>query len=276
MLKLISPAKINPFLRIIKKREDGFHELASLFQAVDLVDILTFQAAPADLFTCSNPKLPVDANNLVVKAVNLFRIRSGKTFPLHIHLEKHIPVEAGLGGGSSNAATTLYALNQLSGMPFSDSELATMGAELGSDVSFFFSSGIAYCTGRGEIVEDVDLPLTSYTLCKPSFGSSTPAVYKSLKLNSCSTADPIALLNSFQNNIPQYINDLEPAAFAVYPALEAFKLTLLASGFETVLMSGSGSTFICKGLEKAAVPHGFFKKVNGLTRNIDSWYSIRD
>lgn len=276
MLKLISPAKINPFLRILSKREDGFHELASLFQAVDLVDILTFQSASSDLFTCSNSNLPVDASNLVVKAVNLFRIRSGKTFPLHIHLEKHIPVEAGLGGGSSNAATALYALNQLSGKPFRDAELAALGAELGSDISFFFSKGTAYCTGRGEIVQDVELPLTSYILCKPSFGSSTPTVYKALKLNSCSTVDPLALLDSFQNNVPRFINDLEPAAFAVYPALDVFKQTLLASGFESVLMSGSGSTFICKGVGKVAVPHEFFKKVNGLTRNIDSWYSIRD
>lgn len=273
MLKLISPAKINPFLRILNKREDGFHELASLFQAVDLVDILSFEIAQEDLFTCSNPDLPIDSNNLVVKAVNLFREQSGKTFPLHIHLEKHIPVEAGLGGGSSNAATALYALNQLSGKPFSDYELAALGAKLGSDVSFFFSSGIAYCTGRGEIVEDVDLPLTSYTLCKPAFGSSTQAVYKALKLNSCLNVDPITLLNNFQGNIPHYINDLEPAAFAVYPALEAFKLTLLASGFETVLMSGSGSTFICIGADKTAVSHEFFVKVNVLKRKTNSWYN---
>lgn len=274
MLKLISPAKINPFLRIIRKREDGFHELASLFQAVDLVDILSFQQASSDLFTCSNPDLPVDCNNLVVKAVNLFRSRSGINFPLHIHLEKHIPVEAGLGGGSSNAATALYALNQLSNKPYTDTELAAMGAELGSDISFFFSSGIAYCTGRGEIVEDVDLPPNSYTLCKPFFGSSTPAVYKALKLNACSDADPKQLLGSFQNDIPHFVNDLEAAAFAVNPALEAFKKMLLASGFETVLMSGSGSTFICKGVEKIAVPSDFMRKVHVLKRNNHGWYSL--
>lgn len=272
MLKLISPAKINPFLRIIKKREDGFHELASLFQAVDLVDILSFEASSEDSFTCSNPNLPVDASNLVVKAVNLFRARSGKTFPLHIHLEKHIPVEAGLGGGSSNAATALYALNLLSGKPYSDAELAALGAELGSDVSFFFSSGTAYCTGRGEIVEDIKLPHASYTLCKPSFGSSTPAVYKALKLDSCSTTDPKILLSNFQNNTPHFINDLEPAAFAVYPALEAYKTSLLAAGFEAVLMSGSGSTFICIGTEKTVIPHAFSRKVNVLKRNKTGWY----
>lgn len=274
MLKLISPAKINPFLRIIRKREDGFHELASLFQAVDLVDILSFSHSSEDLFTCSNPNLPVDGSNLVVKSVNLFRSRSGIHIPLHIHLEKHIPVEAGLGGGSSNAATALYALNQLSGKPFSDRSLAALGAELGSDISFFFSSGIAYCTGRGEIVEDVDLPLSSYTLCKPSFGSSTPAVYKALKLNSCSMVDPKTLLASFRNNNPQFINDLESAAFSVNSDLEIFKNTLLASGFETVLMSGSGSTFICKGVNNTSLPHAFYQKVNVLKRDSNNWYSI--
>ena len=274
MLKLISPAKINPFLRILKKREDGFHELASLFQAVDLVDILTFQASTEDLFTCSNPNLPVDGNNLVVKAVHLFRKKSKASFPLHIHLEKYIPVEAGLGGGSSNAATTLYALNILSGKPYSDSELADMGAELGSDVSFFFSSGTAYCTGRGEIVQDIDLPSSSYTLYKPSFGSSTPAVYKALNLDYCSIIDPKILLNHFQNNDPHFVNDLEPAAFAVYPALESFKTALLASNFETVLMSGSGSTFICKGRADVLVPYEFSKEVKTLRRESTNWYSV--
>lgn len=274
MLKLISPAKINPFLRIIRKREDGFHELASLFQAVDLVDILSFQSAPTDLFTCSSPNLPVDGNNLVLKAVNLFRSRSGISFPLHIHLEKHIPIEAGLGGGSSNAATALYALNQLSGKPFTDAELSTLGAELGSDISFFFSSGVAYCTGRGEIVEDVDLPPSSYMLYKPSFGSSTPAVYKSLKLDSCSNIDPKVLLEHFQNNAPQFVNDLESAAFVVYPALEVFKHALLNAGFEAVLMSGSGSTFICSGNQKSDVVNAFSCKVQVITRNNHCWYSI--
>ncbi len=271
MLRLISPAKINPFLRIIRKREDGYHELASLFQAVDLVDILTFTVSSEDQFTCSNPNLPIDDNNLVVKALNLFRARSGKTFPLHIHLEKHIPVEAGLGGGSSNAATTLYALNELSGKPFTNTELANLGAELGSDISFFFSSGTAYCTGRGEIFRDIDLPPTSYTLYKPSFGSSTPAVYKALKLEFCSCLDPVDLIAQFQSGAPHYVNDLEPAAFAVYPDLEAFKKNLQDSGFETVLMSGSGSTFICKGIGEPLLKE-FSKVVHVLKRNMNDWY----
>lgn len=262
-----SPAKINPFLRILKKREDGYHELASLFQAIDLVDTLTFQPTQEDQFTCSDPSLL--HNNLVLKALNLFRQKSGITIPLHIHLEKQIPIEAGLGGGSSNAATTLYALNELSGSPYSDAELAAMGAELGSDVPFFFSSGTAYCTGRGEIIEDIDLPRTSYTLCKPAFGSSTPAVYNALKLESCSNLDPKALLAQFQNGSPHFVNDLEPAAFAVYPALESFKKKLQKAGFHTVLMSGSGSTFICKGEGKITLPA---YNIHVLNRNPNGWY----
>ncbi len=112
-LTLFSPAKINLFLRIMGKRPDGYHELASLFQAIGLGDTLTFTLTPQDSLTCSDPSLPCNDSNLIIKALHLFRRKTNLHIPVTIHLEKHIPTQAGLGGGSSNAATTLGALNTL-------------------------------------------------------------------------------------------------------------------------------------------------------------------
>src|ERR1700733_15970617 len=113
MLTLLSPAKLNLFLRIVRRRPDGYHDLASLFQTVSLADTLHFSLSERDQLTCTDPALLTDHTNLVLKAVDLFRKKTGLSFGLKIHLEKHIPYQSGLGGGSSNAATTLWALNQL-------------------------------------------------------------------------------------------------------------------------------------------------------------------
>lgn len=239
-----SPAKVNLFLRVLKKREDGFHEIASLFSAINLFDFLTVSTSNHNRFTCSSPHLPLDENNLVVRALHLFREKTGLKFPVEINLEKHIPMEAGLGGGSSNGATTLYALNQLFDAPLSKEQLMELGSLLGSDVPFFFSSGAAYCTGRGELVTDVSIPAYSFNLHQPQVGSPTPAVFKAFDLSFRSHLSPLDLLKSFQEHRPLYVNDLESAAFVVNPALKAFKESLSAQ-YETVAMSGSGSAFIC-------------------------------
>lgn len=268
-MKLRSPAKVNLFLRILGKRPDGFHELASLFQAVSLSDYLTFEPSHTDRFTCSDLALPLDEKNLVTKAKNLFQKKLNRQIPLFIHLEKSIPMEAGLGGGSSNAATTLYALNELSGSHFSQSELIDMSAQLGSDVSFFFSTGSAYCTGRGETIQDISLPPATFTLCKPPFGSSTPEVFRALKLNSTSSLSPEDLLASFVNGQPIYINDLEAPAFLVSPALKAYKDSL---HFENVMITGSGSTFVCSGKNLIKPTSGFVETVTAINRRKPNWY----
>lgn len=258
---------MNLFLRILNKRPDGYHELASLFQAVNLCDILTFEHATCDSFSCSE-SIP---GNLVLKALHLFREATGLAFPLRIHLEKHIPMEAGLGGGSSNAATTLYALNQLAKKPLSMEQLAAIGLKIGSDVPFFFSSGTAYCTGRGEIFQNISLEPSLYTLCKPSFGSSTAAVFKALQLSTCSTTPPESLLEQFKNNQPHFQNDLETAAFTVNPDLKEFKRGLLEGGYQPLMMSGTGSTFICKSKGTISGEH-FEKSVKSINREADGWY----
>ncbi len=144
MLTLNSPAKVNLFLRILRRRSDGYHDLASLFQAISLYDTIHFALSDHDELTCDKPGIPTDSTNLILKAADLFRRKTGLKFGLKAHLEKRIPHEAGLGGGSSNAATTLWALNQLHGQPASPDELIAWSGEIGSDITFFLSHGTAY------------------------------------------------------------------------------------------------------------------------------------
>ncbi len=248
MLTLASPAKINLFLRIIRRRDDGYHELASLFQCIDLCDRLHFEIAPADSFTCSDASLPTDHTNLVPKAVQLFRRKTGILTPFSIHLDKHIPQQAGLGGGSSNAATTLWACNRLCGRPVSDRELAHWGDEIGSDISFFLSGGTAYGTGRGECLRALNpLPQTKLWIVKPAQGLSTPQVYARLNAQALIPRNPEEMLAGFLDGRPSYVNDLEIPSFILMPELKQLKDTLLAAGFASVLMSGSGSSFFCLG-----------------------------
>jgi len=153
-LKLFSPAKINIFLRVVRRREDGFHDLASLFHVIDLGDDMSFTVLPSDAgqdsLSCNMPDVPTDGSNLVVKALNLFRQKTGVTEKFSVDLFKRVPHGAGMGGGSGNAATTLWAANELCGRPASTPALLEWSGEIGSDVSVFFSSGAAYCTGRYE------------------------------------------------------------------------------------------------------------------------------
>lgn len=273
-LILKSPAKINLFLRIIGKREDGYHELASLMQTISLHDKLCVELATHDQLSCSNPDIPHDHSNLILKAADLFRRKTGLKFGLKAHVEKNIPVQAGLGGGSSNAATTLWGLNQLCGFPAQTSDLMTWSAEIGSDIPFFFSQGTAFCTGRGEFVENQPpLTATSIWIVKPLFGLSTPKVYGALDLNKLNQLNPSFLLQSFKSSSPCYTNDLETSAFSIMPELEMIKLKLLDQGFETALMCGSGSSFFCLGDKMPTnIPNTLIAKANFTNRQAAEWF----
>lgn len=205
-----------------------------------MFDRLFFSFADTDSITCTDPSIPCDETNLVSKALTLFRNRF-PTPPIKIHIEKNIPIQAGLGGGSSNAATTLKALNQLLGNPATTAELIEIGAPIGSDVAFFFSSGTAYCTGRGEILAPFTLPAPlSGWLAKPTYGLSTPLVYKNTRIEELPPRDPLDALK----NYPQFYNDLEIPSFRLEPRLPILCKQLLQS-FSTVTMTGSGTTFFC-------------------------------
>lgn len=272
-LALKSPAKINLFLRILHKRSDGYHELASLFQAIDLCDELIFKKAETDSLTCSDSSLAVDGSNLVNKAIHLYREKTGYSQPLQVHIEKNIPQQAGLGGGSSNAATTLYALNQLNETPVDDKMLVQWAGEIGSDVAFFLSKGTAYCTGRGEKLYPMpELPVQEYTLVKPSYGLSTPLVYSKYSSSLLPKNPPEISLKSFYEQKPEYYNDLEQAAFLAEPKLQTLQSLLIDAGFKIVHLSGSGTAFFCLGEGKVDIPDVKVFKARSLTRPNDQWY----
>jgi 4-diphosphocytidyl-2-C-methyl-D-erythritol kinase len=272
MESYFSPSKLNLFFRVLRKRADGYHDIASLFQAIDLGDRLTLSPAAKDHLSSSDPNLPCDDSNLVMKALKLFR--AGYSFPaVHIHLEKRVPMQSGLGGGSANAATALWALNQWALSPASLDDLCKMGAALGSDVAFFFSNGTAYCTGRGEIVEPMSIaPLTGY-LAKPDFGLSTPLVYLETRIDELSPVDPRDVLQSYCKGQPRYFNDLEIAAFRIEPKLAILKKELLGSGFQIVSMTGSGTAFFCLGEARRPLPGIPLIPFCSIGRTALSWYA---
>ncbi|CAM9860950.1 unnamed protein product [Ectocarpus sp. 12 AP-2014] len=250
-----SPAKINLFLRILGKRPDGFHDLASLFQTVGFGDKIFFRKLPEsameDTFNCNMEGVPTDGSNLVLRALDLFRKRTSSQHFYEVYLSKRIPPEAGLGGGSANAATALFAANQLAGNPASLEDLQLWSAELGSDITFFLSTGTCYCTGRGEVLHPQEpLPQTRVWLVKPNKGLSTPVVFRHLDYDQLSLIEPAGLLKQFMEEglaEADYVNDLELPAFKAMPSLQTMKEELQTLGFEHVLMSGSGSTIFCIG-----------------------------
>jgi len=244
-IELRSPAKVNLFLKVLNKRSDGYHNLASLFQTVDLCDRLCFQLDDEDALYCSDPLIPLDRRNLIWKAIDAFRLKTGTRLCFKIHLDKQIPSEAGLGGGSSNAATALWAVNNLSGNLLSIEQLQCLSRDIGSDVPFFFSRGLAYCSGRGEDVENLDpVDLPSMVCYKPAFGLSTSDVYRAFMSDSCASTDFKRLLQDFIEGRPCFFNDLESAAFILEPRLAAYKQVLQKRGFHDVILAGSGSSLV--------------------------------
>ncbi|MCI5052564.1 MAG: 4-(cytidine 5'-diphospho)-2-C-methyl-D-erythritol kinase [Simkaniaceae bacterium] len=255
-LKSNSPAKVNLFFRVLNKRPDGFHEIASLFQTIDLCDHVSIAFSDSDRLTCSHPDVPLD-DNLALKAATLLRNHLDAHEGVTIHIDKRIPMQAGLGGGSSNAATVLWQLNTLYGAPLELHELAELGAELGSDVPFFFSSGASYCTGRGEKLRDVTPFSGEISIYLPKLSLCTAKVYGACQ--PVSDPDPLEMLKTFR-----FSNDLERAAFSIEPEMVNVK-QMLEKEYAQVVMTGSGSAFVCHGQGSIAKPVSFLPR----TRN---WY----
>ncbi|RMZ52798.1 hypothetical protein APUTEX25_000917 [Auxenochlorella protothecoides] len=286
------PSKINLFLRVERRRPDGFHDLASLFQVVSWGDDMEFEplgsSAGADVLTCNMLDVPTDSSNLAIKALDLFRRKTGSRERYRVGLRKRVPHGAGLGGGSGNAATALWAANQLAGRPAADDDLLAWSGEIGSDISVFFGSGCSYCTGRGEVVQDVrPVPLSTNTpllLVKPPAGLPTPAVFKRLDLERCSREDPLRLLQGLQGlrraSAALCVNDLQAPAFQLLEELAEIKGRLEGSGaFDAVFMSGSGSTVV--GVGSDAVPDSiaawrqdlFLAPARPVLREEGAWYA---
>lgn len=242
-MKLLAPAKINLSLKIQGKREDGFHEIETLMVPISLADEIEITATEGEgiRFACDDPTVPGDDTNLVVRAAKLFCAEIGIAPSLRISLSKKIPHGAGLGGGSSDAATTLIALDEMSGTQFGAARLAEMAGRLGSDIPFFIYRSAAVCRGRGEIVEPVDFSSALHlVLVKPPFGVPTPWAYKHW-LDS-------AVLPGVDYGPQEFpwgalVNDLERPVFEKYIFLAVLKRWLREQPeVDGALMSGSGST----------------------------------
>jgi len=272
-LTLLSPAKVNLFFRIHHRRQDQYHQISSLYQAINLSDTISISLTDKDHFHCNLDHLCNLQENFIWQAVSLFRQKTGWNQRLSICLQKNIPLQAGLGGGSSNAATTLWALNQLSHYQFKENQLALWATELGSDMAFFFSEGTAYCQGKGEIIQNIThLPTTHFWLAVPQFGLSTPLVYQKCDVNKLTYWDSAQVLSDTLQGELILKNDLEQAAFYLKPELQRIKHRLLEM-FRQVSMTGSGTTFICFGsLEEPKLPGIIFYPVHFLQRKLGYWY----
>ena len=243
-LTLFSPAKINLTLKVVGRRKDGYHDLETLMQTIDLGDTLTFKLTKSDALTCDDSSLACDSSNFIWQAIRLFRVKTKLDFAVHIDLKKRIFIGRGLGGGSSNIATTLYGLNQLLGAEVPEEDLQKWSSELSSDAPFFFSQGTAFCTSRGEVVQNRSpLPKRELYLINPQYGLSTKHVFEEFDRQNFS-------------------GSLEAAAFSIEPRLRELKNDL-QKRFQTVFMTGSGSALICENGQKEGLPIHFIQRENG-------------
>ena len=242
-LEFLAPAKINLSLRVLARRDDGFHEIETLMVPISICDRLDIElrADGGLAFTCDNPTVPGDDTNLVVRAARAFCAATGLAPHLRIALHKTIPHGAGLGGGSSDAATTLRALDHLGRTQLSRAALLALAADIGSDVPFFIDQKAARCRGRGERVESLDFPHTlPLLLIKPPFGVPTPWAYQRWRdareiPGVRYAAQPFAW--------GELRNDLERPVFEKHLFLALLKTWLLAQPeVAGALLSGSGST----------------------------------
>lgn len=229
----------------MRRRDDGFHEIETLMAPLSLADSLDISRRESGglAFTCSDKSLPVGPGNLVVRAFEEFARHTGIAPSVAIHLEKRIPHGAGLGGGSSDAATTLLALDELYGTALAKSTLAGLAASIGSDIPFFIYQSAAWCRGRGELVEPRVLPeKLTLVLAKPGFGVPTPWAYKQWR---DSREIPGIPYGPQEFGWGTMVNDLERPVFEKYIQLAELKRWLLAqSEVAGAIMSGSGSTML--------------------------------
>lgn len=254
-----SPAKLNLFLEVLGRRPDGFHELETVMVRTSFCDLIRIERSDVPTTTLDvigsqhlTNHVPLDESNLILKAAAAFRQATGLAQHWTIQLEKHIPMEAGLAGGSSNAATTLRALNDVSGQPLQEQQLHELAAGLGSDINFFVADcEAAVCTGRGEVVTPVQSHgQFHFVVARPASGNSTPAVFKQLQLpeQRQEVKDVVRALQTGS------VSDLQSAVFnrLTIPARELnLEMSQLLHNMENAsrrpaAMSGSGSTcFVC-------------------------------
>jgi 4-diphosphocytidyl-2-C-methyl-D-erythritol kinase len=245
-----APAKINLSLDVLHKRQDGYHEVEMIMTTIDLADRVELTLLDSDTINIlsHNRFVPDDQRNLAYQAARLLKDRYQVKKGVTITIEKNIPVAAGLAGGSSDAAATLRGLNQLWKLGLTVDELAEIGSEIGSDVSFCVYGGTALATGRGERIAELPPPPTCWIiLAKPFIGVSTAEVYRRLDLNNVEHPNLKEMIQGLRNNDYQMVtshvgNVLEDVTLKLHPEVAQIKDQMKRFGADAVLMSGSGPT----------------------------------
>jgi 4-diphosphocytidyl-2-C-methyl-D-erythritol kinase len=270
-----SPCKVNLLLNILGKRADGFHELETVLYPVRLFDRLIFARAGKGIqLSCNAPGLPTDARNLVHRAAAAFLEAAEVRDGVRLELQKNIPLAAGLGGGSGNAATALLGLNELFGGPLSPQQLQRIAAALGSDVPFFLQDEPALATGRGEQIQPLGafaaLNGAAFLLIHPGFGVATAWAYQRLALfpaalngqpGRAQRLSSLLQTKDLRAAGAEFYNSLEAPVLEKYPLLALFQEFLRDNGAAAALMSGSGSTTfaVVRGLDAASALAEKFK-----------------
>ena len=246
MITRESPAKVNLYLRVLRKREDGYHDILSLMQRISLCDEMTFASTDGGIAVrCPGTELPEDQGNIVYRAAMAFFSCIGAPPEIKITIRKRIPIGAGLGGGSSNAATTLMTLNEMHGSPLARRELMKIGAGIGADIPFFIFGKTAWASGIGDLLTEAPfLPPLWFVLINPGFEISTKMVYQGLNLGLTKHGINYSIPRFYavEDLIRGLLNDLEKVTLQIHPVLDQIKTFLLESGARGALMSGSGPT----------------------------------
>jgi 4-diphosphocytidyl-2-C-methyl-D-erythritol kinase len=277
-----SPAKVNLLLKVLKKRDDGYHEVVSVIQPISLYDEISIEVGSGEGIRvgCNSPEVPTDKTNLAYKAAELFLKITGLKCSVKVEIVKNIPVGAGLGGGSSNAAAVLIGLNDLLKAGVVQERLMEIGAELGSDVPLFMLKGPVVATGRGEVLRPIELPRYQYILINPGFNVSTAWAYANLDLTKRSEDNTLTYseepfrgeeLFADADKLSKFLaNDLEAVTAPRYPDISRFKKMLIELGACGALMSGSGPTVF--GVYKSRV--AAVKAFDRLKGSMDERFSI--
>ena len=252
IIKLPAFAKINLGLRVLGRRADGYHEICTIFQTVTLRDTLTFEAADDERLelTCTDPSIPTDESNLVMRAASLLRGRYRVSRGARVRLEKRVPAGGGLGGGSSDAAATLIALSNLWNLKTDSAELSEMGARLGADVPFFLTGGTALGAGTGtEITPLEDARKMALVVATPDVHVSTAEAYKALNAPALTKTDGVVNLSvsrteaDFPDSLCDVMsNDFEAVVVRLHPEIGRARDALLGAGAARASLSGSGSS----------------------------------
>ena len=238
-----APAKLNLFLHITGRRDDGYHLLQSVFMLIDWCDTLHFDVRDDGVIEREDVTVALPADDLVVRAAQSLQRASGTSLGAHIAIEKHIPAQAGMGGGSSDAATTLLTLNRLWGLNWPLSKLMPLGLTLGADVPFFLGGHNAWVEGIGEKMTPIDLPAARFAVVKPNAGLETAKIFRSPELQRATeTATmPVFAVNHYGFGR----NDLQPVAQALCPEMTE-ALQWLSSFGLSPRMTGSGSAVFAR------------------------------